>query len=386
MNADRFDLPQDADSVEPIGIAEPDWRNSASSRGIGSAAASRRAAGSRQAAKLRDDLAGDLAERLGEHLEFLLARARPAPDQRDPAETVVAIAAAGHRRRCRRGCRLRSPSPGRRSGRGRCRPSAPECAARCPSSPPRRAAPAGCRRTSAWSLRQWPSSSSSSRFSSIAPGSTSASPRRLAAREGDEQPVVEQARPCRRRRRRKGMASSTQSSWPRCKRVAGRLAGLLAQVELEVGPFGCASRGSIAGSRKGAMVGMTPMRSSPCSGWPSARARSASSSLSRRTRTALSAIFWPERREADDAPGALDQGDAQQGLQLAQAGGQGRLGDEAGLGGLAEMAVLAKRDQILELLDRRQVDGHRNNPIRSARYNRLERLMSAAELRLVSTR
>ena len=41
-------------------------------------------------------------------------------------------------------------------------------------------------------------------------------------------------------------------------RVAGRLAGLLAQEQLEVG-HSPRSRGSIAGSRKGAMVGMTPM-------------------------------------------------------------------------------------------------------------------------------
>ena len=101
------------------------------------------------------------------------------------------------------------------------------------------------------------------------------------------------------------------------------------------------------------MVGITPIRSSPCSGWPSARAMSASSSPSRSTRTALSAIFWPERREADDAAGALDQRDAEQGLELAQAGRQRRLGDEAGFGRLAEMAVLAKRDQILQLLDGR---------------------------------
>ena len=65
-----------------------------------------------------------------------------------------------------------------------------------------------------------------------------------------------------------------------------------------------------------------------------------------------------ERGEADDPAGPLDQGDAEQGFELAQARGQGRLGDEAGLGGLAEMAVLAKRDQILQLLDGREVDGH----------------------------
>ena len=41
------------------------------------------------------------------------------------------------------------------------------------------------------------------------------------------------------------------------------------------------------------MVGITPMRRSPVSGWPWARARSASSSLSRSTRLALSAMRVP---------------------------------------------------------------------------------------------
>jgi hypothetical protein len=47
------------------------------------------------------------------------------------------------------------------------------------------------------------------------------------------------------------------------------------------------------GSRKGAIVGMTLMRRSPDSGLPAARARSASSSASRSTLRALSAIFSP---------------------------------------------------------------------------------------------
>jgi hypothetical protein len=34
------------------------------------------------------------------------------------------------------------------------------------------------------------------------------------------------------------------------------------------------------------------------------------------------------------------------------------LGDEAGFGRPAEMAVLAKRNEILQLLERRQVNGH----------------------------
>ncbi len=107
------------------------------------------------------------------------------------------------------------------------------------------------------------------------------------------------------------------------------------------------------------MVGMTPIRSSPCSGWPSARARSASSSRFAQDPHRLVGDLLAQRGEADDAAGALDQGHAEQRFQLAQSGRQGRLGDEAGVGRLAEMAVLPKRDEILKLLDGRQVDGHR---------------------------
>jgi len=66
-----------------------------------------------------------------------------------------------------------------------------------------------------------------------------------------------------------------------------------------------------------------------------------------------------ERGEADDAAGPFDQHYAKQILKLAKAGRQGGLGNEASLCRLTEMAVLAERDQILELLDRRQMDSHR---------------------------
>ena len=45
-------------------------------------------------------------------------------------------------------------------------------------------------------------------------------------------------------------------------------------------------------------------------------------------------------------------------LQLAKARGKGGLGNEAGIGRLAKMAEAAKRDQILKLFDRRQMDNH----------------------------
>jgi hypothetical protein len=59
-----------------------------------------------------------------------------------------------------------------------------------------------------------------------------------------------------------------------------------------------------------------------------------------------------------DAAGTLDQGDADQGLQFLDPGGEGRLGDEAGVGGAAEMAMVPERHQILELFESRQMNGH----------------------------
>ena len=44
--------------------------------------------------------------------------------------------------------------------------------------------------------------------------------------------------------------------------------------------------------------------------------------------------------------------------ELADLRRQGRLGDEAGLGRPSEMAVPPERDQILQLLDGREVDSH----------------------------
>jgi hypothetical protein len=50
--------------------------------------------------------------------------------------------------------------------------------------------------------------------------------------------------------------------------------------------------------------------------------------------------FLAERGEADHPASALDECDPKQGFELAKAGRQRRLGDEAGLGGPSEMAVL----------------------------------------------
>ncbi len=106
------------------------------------------------------------------------------------------------------------------------------------------------------------------------------------------------------------------------------------------------------------MVGMTPIRSSPCSGLPfGARHLGQFFGLAEDAHRLVRDPF-AERGEADDAARALDQHHAEQRLELAEAGGQGRLGDEAGIGRFAEMPVLAQRDQILELLDGGEMDGH----------------------------
>ena len=72
-----------------------------------------------------------------------------------------------------------------------------------------------------------------------------------------------------------------------------------------------------------------------------------------------------ERGKAHHPTRALDQGHAEQGLELAQARRQRRLGDVAGVGRFAEMAVLAQRDEILKLLQRRLVDDHSNRALQS---------------------
>src|SRR5690606_26616930 len=65
-----------------------------------------------------------------------------------------------------------------------------------------------------------------------------------------------------------------------------------------------------------------------------------------------------ERGEADHAAAALDEGHAEQRLELADAGREGRLRDVRGVGGAAEVAVFVQRHEVLQLLDRGQVDAH----------------------------
>ena len=129
-------------------------------------------------------------------------------------------------------------------------------------------------------------------------------------------------------------------------RVAGRLAGLLAQVELEARAIRCAAAAACRqqerrDGRDDAHAQLAGQRLALGAGHVGQLLGSRAGPA-----RALSAIFCAERGEADDPPGALDQGDAEQRLELAQPGRKRRLGDEAGLGRLAEMAVLreARRD------------------------------------------
>jgi len=60
----------------------------------------------------------------------------------------------------------------------------------------------------------------------------------------------------------------------------------------------------------------------------------------------------PQGCETDDAPSPFDEDHAKRVFKLPQASRQGGLSHEAGLRSLAEMAVLTERNEILELLDR----------------------------------
>ncbi len=107
------------------------------------------------------------------------------------------------------------------------------------------------------------------------------------------------------------------------------------------------------------MVGMTPIRSSPCKRLALRAGHVGQLFGFAQDAQCLFRDLQTEGRETDDAPGPFDQHYAEQVLQLAQSRRQGRLSDETGLGRLAEVTMLAKRDEVLKLLDRGQVDNHR---------------------------
>ena len=164
------------------------------------------------------------------------------------------------------------------------------------------------------------------------------------------------------------------------KRLAGGLARFLAQVELQAAAIASRRRGNMVGSRNGAIVGMTPILQLAVQRL-ALGARHVGKFLGlAQDPYRLVGDLLAERRKADHAAGALDQSDAEQGLQLAQARRQRRLGDEAGVRGLAEMPMLPKRDEILELFDGRGDGRSFNREFQSQmrRYNGLERFKPAA--------
>ncbi len=180
--------------------------------------------------------------------------------------------------------------------------------------------------------------------------------RRFAARVGDVERVVEQ-------RRAIDLAAiegereqhAIELAAP--ERLAGRTAGLLPQVELELRPLLAKARQhgrqqERRDRRNDAHAQLAMQR-------PALRPRHFGQLLGlAKHGDRLVGDLLAERREADHAAGPFDQGEAEQGLEFAEARRQGRLGDEAGVGGLAEMSVAPQRDEILKLLDGRKVDDH----------------------------
>ncbi len=195
------------------------------------------------------------------------------------------------------------------------------------------------------------------RFSSIAATST-ASPRgRFAAREGDEQRIVEQGGDID-VAAREGQSEEHAIELAAVQSFARPLARFLAQIEFEARP-------SLA--QPGEHRRQQERRDRRNDAHPEFAVKRLTlgagevGKLVGRSNDPIGLVgdAFAKRGEAHDAPGALDQRDAEQGLEFAQARGQGRLRDEAGFGGASEMAVLAKRDEILQLLERRQVKDHR---------------------------
>jgi hypothetical protein len=72
----------------------------------------------------------------------------------------------------------------------------------------------------------------------------------------------------------------------------------------------------------------------------------------------LVGYLFAQRREAHDSASPLDEGYTKDAFELAQTRGEGRLRHIAGVGGLTEMPVLVQRDEVLQLLESRQIFGH----------------------------
>ena len=145
--------------------------------------------------------------------------------------------------------------------------------------------------------------------------------------------------------------------------VARLLAGFLAQVELEVRPFGTEAREhrrkEERRDRRDHAHAQFAVKRAALRAGHFGQFLGFAKHPDRLIRDLLA-----ERREPDHAPGSLDQSEAEQRLQFAQARGERRLGDEAGVRRFSEVTEPAQGDQILELLDGRQMDNHLSrNPI-----------------------
>ena len=175
----------------------------------------------------------------------------------------------------------------------------------------------------------------------------------LAVAEGDEQPVVEQPRALH-VAAGEGQGEQHAIGTAMAQRLAGLAAGFLAQIELEVGILLAEPRQDARQQegRDGGDDAHPHLARERTTGGAGEVAQ-----LVRLAQHAAGLLHDPlaQRREADHPAGALDQHHADQRLQLADAGGERRLGDEAGLGGAAEMSGIVKRHQILQLFEGREV-------------------------------
>ena len=140
-------------------------------------------------------------------------------------------------------------------------------------------------------------------------------------------------------------------------RVARRLARLLAQEQLQLGPAAAQPRQD--GRKEEGGDGRDHPHAQFASQRQAFGARHVRQFLGLAQHAAsLFGNAQAQRREADDAASSLDQGYADQSLQLTQTGRQRRLSDEATFRCLAEVAIVAQRDEILQLLDGGQIDNH----------------------------
>ena len=180
--------------------------------------------------------------------------------------------------------------------------------------------------------------------------------RRLAAGEGDKKRIVEQGEAVHPPAAvRKGEQHAIELA--AMERVAGGLAGLLAQEQPELGPLPPEARQQPRQQeRRDRRDHAEPQLAGE-------RLAGGADDVGKLLRLAqdplrLGGDLDAERGEADHPPGALDQGHADLRFELLDPRRQRRLGDEAGVGGAAEMAVILQRHQILELLQGGEMDVH----------------------------